>query len=291
MVVSMTGFGRSSIGNGQINVNVEIKTVNHRFTEFYFRMPRQLLVLEEKIKKTMSEYFRRGRAEIFVTVDGDGLINRKLQLDWNLLDQFFSEMEKVKEKYGLDDKPSIGDIVHIENIFTVEEEQTDSSELEEVVLDAVRNAALQVKKMRMEEGQVLKADLEEQLKKISTIVEYVKEFAPNVIEAYKQRLQQKMNEYTSGLVDETRLLNEVAIFADKVDINEELTRLQSHIRQFTKTLEDEGLIGRKLDFLVQEMNREVNTIGSKANDATIAGSVVEMKSTLEKMKEQVQNIE
>ncbi|WP_374721924.1 YicC/YloC family endoribonuclease [Peribacillus tepidiphilus] len=291
MVVSMTGFGRSSIGNGQINVNVEIKTVNHRFTEFYFRMPRQLLVLEEKIKKTMSEYFRRGRAEIFVTVDGDGLINRKFQLDWNLLDQFFSEMEKVKEKYGLDDKPSIGDIVHIENIFTVEEEQTDSSELEEVVLDAVRNAALQVKKMRMEEGQVLKADLEEQLKKISTIVEYVKEFAPNVIEAYKQRLQQKMNEYTSGLVDETRLLNEVAIFADKVDINEELTRLQSHIRQFTKTLEDEGLIGRKLDFLVQEMNREVNTIGSKANDATIAGSVVEMKSTLEKMKEQVQNIE
>jgi uncharacterized protein (TIGR00255 family) len=291
MVVSMTGFGRSSIGNGQINVNVEIKTVNHRFTEFYFRMPRQLLVLEEKIKKTMSEYFRRGRAEIFVTVDGDGLINRKLQLDWNLLDQFFSEMEKVKEKYGLDDKPSIGDIVHIENIFTVEEEHTDSSELEEVVLDAVRNAALQVKKMRMEEGQVLKADLEEQLKKISTIVEYVKEFAPNVIEAYKQRLQQKMNEYTSGLVDETRLLNEVAIFADKVDINEELTRLQSHIRQFTKTLEDEGLIGRKLDFLVQEMNREVNTIGSKANDATIAGSVVEMKSTLEKMKEQVQNIE
>ncbi|WP_153124151.1 YicC/YloC family endoribonuclease [Peribacillus tepidiphilus] len=291
MVVSMTGFGRSSIGNGQINVNVEIKTVNHRFTEFYFRMPRQLLVLEEKIKKTMSEYFRRGRAEIFVTVDGDGLINRKLQLDWNLLDQFFSEMEKVKEKYGLDDKPSIGDIVHIENIFTVEEEHTDSSELEEVVLDAVRNAALQVKKMRMEEGQVLKADLEEQLKKISTIVEYVKEFAPNVIEAYKQRLQQKMNEYTSGLVDETRLLNEVAIFADKVDINEELTRLQSHIRQFAKTLEDEGLIGRKLDFLVQEMNREVNTIGSKANDATIAGSVVEMKSSLEKMKEQVQNIE
>ena len=291
MVVSMTGYGRGFCESENVRVQVEVKTVNHRFCEFNIRMPRQLLVLEDKIKKQLSSYIRRGRAEVFISVEGDGLIHKKVDVDWSLLDQYMTNLDAISANYHLHPNSSIQTIPHLEGIFLIQEEQTNSNELEVLILSAVQQAGEQLKNMRIAEGLQLKKDILQQIEKIQASAEEVAQYAPLVIQQYQERLQQKMAEFTSGLVDETRLLNEVAIFVDKADINEEITRLNSHLSQVLITLDNDEQKGRKLDFLLQEMNREVNTIGSKANDSRIAMEVVEMKSLLEKIKEQVQNIE
>lgn len=291
MVVSMTGYGRGFCENEHLRVQVEVKTVNHRFCEFNIRMPRQLLVLEDKIKKQLGSYMRRGRAEVFITVEGDGLIHKKVAVDWSLLDQYMTSLDAISTNYHMHPNSSIQTVPHLEGVFLIQEEQTNSNELETLITSAVQQAGEQLKSMRVEEGLQLKRDILQQIDKLQTAANQVIQYAPLVIQHYQERLQQKMSEFTSGLVDETRLLNEVAIFVDKADINEEITRLNSHINQVLTTLDSEEAKGRKLDFLLQEMNREVNTIGSKANDSRIAMEVVEMKSLLEKIKEQIQNIE
>ncbi|MBD3106786.1 YicC family protein [Bacillus sp. AGMB 02131] len=291
MIVSMTGYGLGTSESERLKVRAEVKTVNHRFSEFYVRMPRQLLVLEDKIKKLLATYIRRGRAEIFITIDGEGLLTKRLEVDWSLLDQYMSHLNEVTYKYNLHPNDALQNITHLEGIFHIHEEQTNTSEVEELVMEAVKQAGEQLLAMRKAEGMRLQEDIAEQLKNFSDAADQVKEYAPLVLEQYKQRLQTRMTEFASGIIDETRMLNEVAIFTDKADINEEITRLKSHLSQVYETIESDAAIGRKLDFLVQEMNREVNTIGSKANDAKIASQVVEMKSLLEKIKEQVQNIE
>ncbi|WP_028392910.1 YicC/YloC family endoribonuclease [Bacillus cihuensis] len=291
MVVSMTGYGRGKAEQDKIKVTVEMKTVNHRFCEFVIRLPRQLLVLEDKLKKKASECIRRGRAEIFITVIGEGLVSKKLMVDWELTNQFFSLMNQMKEKYQLDTSVTLHEVLQLEELLSVEEEPTENKDMETVLFAAFMEALENLKEMRLQEGIELYNDLQEQLGKFQVVVDELKQYAPSVSYQYRERLAQKLNDFTNGLVEESRLLTEVAIFADKADINEELTRLESHKIQFLNALEHKEPIGRKLDFLVQEMNREVNTIGSKANDSTITKNVVEMKSLLEKMKEQVQNIE
>ncbi|MFJ7976338.1 YicC/YloC family endoribonuclease [Peribacillus sp. JNUCC 23] len=291
MVVSMTGYGRGKAEQDKIKVTVEMKTVNHRFCEFVIRLPRQLLVLEDKLKKKANEYIRRGRAEIFITVEGEGLVSKKLKLDWELSDQFFSLMDKVKEKYQLETSVTLHDVLQLEELLSVEEEPTENKDMEQVLFDAFMEALEKLKEMRLREGVELYNDLQGQLEKFQVVVAELKQYAPSVGDQYRERLAQKLTDFTNGLVEESRLLTEVAVFADKADVTEELTRLESHKLQFLDTLEHTEPIGRKLDFLVQEMNREVNTIGSKANDSIITKNVVEMKSLLEKMKEQVQNIE
>ena len=291
MVVSMTGYGRGFSESEKLRIQVEVRTVNHRFCEFQIRMPRQLQMLEEKIKKKLTTYIRRGRVEVFVTIEGDGLLHKKVEVDWNLVDQYMSSLDAITFKYQMHPNNLLQTISSLEGVFLIQEQQADTTDVEILLMQAVEKAGEQLKDMRIVEGLVLKNDIKSQLDKLLVLVESLKEYAPLIIEQYRTRLQQRMMEYTSGVVDETRLLNEVAIFTDKADINEELTRLNSHISQFGMIVEAEEAIGRKLDFLVQEMNREVNTIGSKANDAKIAMKVVEMKSLLEKIKEQVQNIE
>jgi len=291
MVVSMTGYGRGFSESEKLRIQVEVRTVNHRFCEFQIRMPRQLQMLEEKIKKKLTTYIRRGRVEVFVTIEGEGLLHKKVEVDWNLVDQYMSSLDAITFKYQMHPNNLLQTISSLEGVFLIQEQQADTTDVEILLMQAVEKAGEQLKDMRIVEGLVLKKDIKSQLDKLLVLVESLKEYAPLIIEQYRTRLQQRMMEYTSGVVDETRLLNEVAIFTDKADINEELTRLNSHISQFGMIVEAEEAIGRKLDFLVQEMNREVNTIGSKANDAKIAMLVVEMKSLLEKIKEQVQNIE
>jgi len=291
MVVSMTGYGRGFSESEKLRIQVEVRTVNHRFCEFQIRMPRQLQMLEEKIKKKLTTYIRRGRVEVFVTIEGEGLLHKKVEVDWNLVDQYMSSLDAITFKYQMHPNNLLQTISSLEGVFLIQEQQADTTDVEILLMQAVEKAGEQLKDMRIVEGLVLKKDIKSQLDKLLVLVESLKEYAPLIIEQYRTRLQQRMMEYTSGVVDETRLLNEVAIFTDKADINEELTRLNSHISQFGMIVEAEEAIGRKLDFLVQEMNREVNTIGSKANDAKIAMKVVEMKSLLEKIKEQVQNIE
>ncbi len=291
MVVSMTGFGRGVYEAEGFQIHAEIRTVNHRFSEFHIRMPRQLLMLEDKIKKQLTPYIRRGRAEVFISLDGKALIEKKLDVDWDLLDQYMGIMERISDKYGLHPTSSPEDASKWEGVLSIKEVHAFPPELEKGILAAVNMAGEQLKGMREAEGKLLNEDIRKQLVSLSEAAEEVKKHAPSVIHQYKERLQQRMQEFSAGVIDETRITSEVAVFADKVDINEELTRLNSHITQVDAALKSGNTIGRKLDFLVQEMNREVNTIGAKANDSRIAAQVVEMKSLLEKMKEQVQNIE
>lgn len=291
MIVSMTGFGRSKAELETCSVTVEIKAVNHRFLEFNIRMPRQLLVIEDKIKKKIAEQVTRGRIEVFVTLEGTGHSTSKVVVDWQLLEQYVQSIKAIQNKYEFAHAISLQDVLQRSDFISIDEDHGGNEELEQLVLDAIENAALQLKQMRIIEGKVLESDIHKQLKLLSEKVILLRECAPKVVKLFADRLKKRMEEFTNGLIDEARMVNEIAIFADKVDINEELTRLESHISQFQKIMKLAEPIGRKLDFLLQEMNREVNTIGSKANDSSIAREVVEMKSSLEKMKEQVQNIE
>lgn len=290
MIVSMTGFGRSNVEWEKLSVTVEVKSVNHRFSEFNIRMPRQFFVIEDKIKKKISEYVTRGRVEVFITLAGTEHIPSKVNVDWQLLDEYIHSIKVIQEKYQLE-KISLHDILMREDLITIDEKQADNEELQLFVLNAIGEASQQLQEMRVREGKVLEEDISSQLSTLEKKVVSLREYAPNVVHHYMERLRRRMDDLANGVIDESRLVNEVAIFADKADINEELTRLQSHIDQFQKIMKMNEPIGRKLDFLLQEMNREVNTIGSKANDSDVAREVVEMKSLLEKMKEQVQNIE
>lgn len=291
MVVSMTGFGRSKAESERFSVTVEVKTVNHRFCEFHIRMPRQLLKTEEKIKKKLGEHIKRGRVEVFVTLEGEGAVSRSVHIDWQALDEFVHHISEIKNRYGITGEVELRDLLNREEIIHFEEKETGNEELERLVLAAIEEAGSQLVQMRKLEGAALESDVSHHIGLLKENIGSVKTCAPDVVEQYRDRLNKKMTEFLAGQAVEDRILTEVAFFADKADISEEVTRLESHVSQFSEIMKAKEPLGRKLDFLLQEMNREVNTIGSKANDSRIAKEVVEMKSLLEKIKEQVQNIE
>ncbi|MCL6585774.1 MAG: YicC family protein [Anoxybacillus sp.] len=291
MVCSMTGFGRSKQTTERMSVIVEMKSVNHRFCEISIRLPRQLVIFEDKIKKVISQYVQRGRVEVFITIEGEGWTKRKLHVDWQLLNDYYEQLKEAAARFMLKDGVTLEQLFQLEGVVEVVEEEVGNEEVEQLLLTATEEAAKQLKMMREEEGKALTRDIQEQLSVIAQCVQNVHQFAKEVAEQYRTRLMKRMNEWVQGAIDETRLLTEVAILAEKADINEELTRIRSHIEQVEHTLQRKEPVGRKLDFLVQELNREMNTIGAKANDGRIAVQVVEMKSALEKVKEQVQNIE
>lgn len=287
----MTGFGRSQKDSNEFFLTVEVKSVNHRFCEYQIRMPRQLLKIEDKIKKKLNEYIYRGRIEVFVTLAGNGAVHRKVNINWLLLEEYYQYILKIKEKYGLHSEITIQELLQREEWLQFDEVDLGNEELENLISLAVEEAVNQLMVMRLAEGKELEADIRKQLYELEESINIVKQYSPLVVNAYQERLTKRLTDFLAGTIDEQRILSEVAIFADKADINEELTRLQSHIRQFEETLQELDPIGRKLDFLLQEMNREINTIGAKSNDYNIAKEVVKMKSLLEKVKEQVQNIE
>ncbi|MGF6951186.1 uncharacterized protein (TIGR00255 family) [Neobacillus sp. B4I6] len=291
MVISMTGFGRAKTESDCFSVNVEVKTVNHRFCEMNIRMPRQLLKIEDRMKKKLNQYIRRGRVEVYVSLEGEGVVTRKVIVDWKLLDEYYQFIKQAREKYDVEGTLTLQNLLSRSELLHIEESEAGNEELDNLVLAATEEAARFLTQMRMAEGEELKKDLLAILSQLESHVFELQKFAPLVVQSFKERLTKRMEEFVNGQLDETRILTEVAVFADKADINEEVTRLKSHFQQFLQTLESMEPIGRKLDFIVQEMNREANTIGSKANDSNIAKKVVDIKSLLEKLKEQVQNIE
>lgn len=291
MVYSMTGFGRGKKANDRLTITVEMKSVNHRFCEVTVRMPRQLLMFEDKVKKIILQYVKRGRVEVFVNVEGEGLTKKKLQVDWQLLSDYYQSLQEANERFSLQDRVTLSQLFSLEGVTEIVEEEAGNEEIEQLLIDATHEAALQLKGMREAEGRALINDIREQLSFITACASQIQMFAPEVSEQYRERMVKRVGEFLQGAIDEVRILTEVAIFAEKADINEELKRIHSHVEQFTAAICSDAPIGRKLDFLVQELNREINTIGSKANDSRIALQVVEMKSALEKIKEQVQNIE
>ncbi|QGQ46911.1 YicC/YloC family endoribonuclease [Metabacillus sediminilitoris] len=291
MVVSMTGFGRAS---GQINscfLTVELKSVNHRFLEISVKMPKQFMWLEDKIKKLISQYVSRGRIEVYVNIEGESLVDKSINIDWVLLTQFVDSLKQIKARFSLNDEISLDHILSLGEGLDIKEEPKSNVDIENVLLHTVKSALQKLTEMRKTEGEQLALDLKQRLVAMTNITVDLESTALSIIEQYREKLQKRVSEYVSGIIDENRILTEVALFADKADISEELTRIHSHIYQFGESLQANGPIGRKLDFIVQELNREVNTIGSKANDSQIAKNVVELKSIIEKLREQVQNIE
>ncbi|MDR4886555.1 YicC/YloC family endoribonuclease [Fredinandcohnia sp. QZ13] len=291
MIASMTGFGRAKKESNTFYVQAELKSVNHRFCEINVRLPRQLLFLEDKIKKAIGEHVKRGRVEVFLTIEGEGLVTKTISIDWNLLDALVTSTKQIQDKYQLTEQITTGQLLSNENILSIEEKEMENQELETLILEVIESAALQLRQMREVEGKALIEDIFLFLGQIEENIHTIKVYAPRVVSHYRDRIEKRIKEYIGNEFDENRILTEVALFAEKADISEELTRLESHISQFRETVQTNEPIGRKLDFIVQEMNREINTIGSKANDSLIAKHVVDLKSLLEKIKEQVQNIE
>lgn len=289
MVVSMTGYGKAILSNEQYKIHIEMKAVNHRYLETIVRMPRQLLSYEEAIKKIVAEYTSRGRVEVFVTIEG--LLQRTLQIDESLIQQYKKAIENLS---GENHNKSIYnpiDLLKLPEVTTVSEVEQINDNFEELLLTTTKNACKQFFDVKCKEGGQLKKDLLERLTAIEACKKLIAKYSPLVLISYREKIQSKLAEVELTAVDEQRLLTEIMLFADRCDISEELVRLTSHLDLFNETLQLKESIGRKLDFIVQEMNREVNTIGSKANSLDISKQVVEIKNNLEKIREQVQNIE
>lgn len=287
MVVSMTGYGKAILSNEQYKIHIEMKAVNHRYLETIVRMPRQLLAYEDSIKKIVSEYTSRGRVEVFVTIEG--LLQRTLQIDEGLIKQYKEAIENLA--VGEQSIYNPIDLLKLPEVTTVTEVEQINDNFEQLLLSTTKNACEQFYQAKCKEGNQLKKDLLERLSAIEDCKKLITVQAPIVITSYREKLLSKLADVELTNVDEQRLLTEVMIFADRCDISEELVRLASHLELFSETLQLKESIGRKLDFVVQEMNREVNTIGSKANSLEISKQVVEIKNNLEKIREQVQNIE
>lgn len=291
MLVSMTGFGRSKKDKGEYSVIVEVRSVNHRFFDCHLRLPIQLGRLEDKIKKQLNRHLKRGRIDCFVTVEGSVLTKKQLHIDWNLLDEYYQFITELKKRYNFTGNIELANFLGKNDLISVLEVEDGEEDLEILILEAADEAAKECLKMRREEGEKLTGALEQFLNQLEEEIERVEIYAPDVIKQYVKRLEKRMKELLDGGIDNDRILAEVAVMAERSDISEEITRLYSHISQFRASLSSDEPIGRKLDFIVQEMNREANTIGSKANNGDISRSVVQMKTIIEKIKEQVQNIE
>ena len=292
MIKSMTGYGRcEEILSGK-KISAEIKSVNHRYSDYSVKVPRSMLFLEEKVRKKASEYITRGKVDIFInieTYDGD---DREVILNESLAKSYIEAAEKLRDAFGLKDDISTMSICRFNDIFKTERKEEDEDKLWADVESVLEKALVAFTDMRKREGERIYQDLRARVDYMKETAKVVDENSPRVVADYKARLYEKIKDTLGDrAVDEGRLLTEVAIFADKVAINEETVRLASHFEEYYGILDSDEPAGRKLDFLIQEINREINTIGSKANDLFISKKVVELKAELEKMREQIQNIE
>lgn len=294
MVKSMTGFGRAEYLDDKQRIIVEIKTVNHRYIDINVKMPRDFIALEERIFKLVKNYINRGKVDIFVTYNNIQTQQSTVIINEDLVISYIESARIIAEKLGITNDITANSIIKIPDAFTVLKNETDLDEIWDVLQKSCTQALLNVTEMRQREGSAISRDLLDILNSINSYFDAIKVRSPFVPIEYKDKLGARLKELYSdsnGVVDPQRLAMEVALFADKCCIDEEIARMTSHISQAHKILTEDGSIGRKLDFLVQEMNREVNTIGSKANDAEITVNVIALKSEIEKLREQIQNIE
>ncbi len=292
MIKSMTGFGRAEeVLNGR-DILVEIRSVNHRYYEFSSRIPRAYGYIEEKLKSLLNGRIARGKTEVSVTVSSVEGKEAVIEVNEAIASGYVDALRKANEKLGLTDDITLSQMMRLPDIFTVRKVQDDEDQVWQDVKTVTEKALDNFVRMRETEGVRMKEDLLFRLENIEKMVSDVEVRSPEVNAAYRDRLYNKIKEVLADKnVDESRLLTEAAIFADKTAVDEETVRLRSHINQFRSMLELDEPVGRKLDFLIQEFNREANTIGSKAQDAKITKTVVELKSEIEKIREQIQNIE
>ncbi len=293
MIKSMTGFGRGACEDEIHSFKVEIKAVNHRYNDISVKMPRHISYLEEKIKKMVKEKINRGKVDVYINLDYSEDSSTEIKVNIPLAKSYKAAFEQVSNELGLMDGVDLSNILSISDIIKTEKKEIDEDIIWNSLKEALEIALLDISKMKKTEGQALKLDMEKRLKLIETIVLDIEKRSPKLVEDYKNKLSQRVEALLDQDMEiyEERIAQEVVFFADKSNIDEEIVRLKSHISQFSTILDEGELIGRKLDFLIQEMNREINTVGSKANDMYISQDVVEVKSEIEKIREQVQNLE
>ena len=292
MIKSMTGYGRAqgSFSGGEIAV--EIKSVNNRYLDCGVKLPRVYAFAEDSIKSLVQKTISRGKVDVFININAAGADNVQISVNRPVVEGYLSAMKQIAADYDVRDDISVSTLTRMGDVFLVEKREEDETEVQEALLSVVSEALAAFDAMRTREGEALKNDLLGKADDILLLVSKVEERSPVTVAAYRERLTAKMREVLENTaIDEARIVQEAAIYADKVAVDEETVRLRSHVAQLRQMLTDGGVIGRKLDFLMQEMNREANTIGSKGSDVEQARNVVDIKSELEKIREQIQNIE
>lgn len=289
---SMTGYGRSRQVLDGREITVEIRSVNHRYLEYSARIPRMYGYLEEKLKTFLQSSMSRGKVEVTVTIQNLTGGDTVVQINQALAKGYLDAMRSQAEYLGLKDDLTLSTLTRFNDVFTLQKLEEDQQVVWNSVQQVARQALDQFLEMRRREGERLKLDLLQKLELLNGHVAAVEEQSPKTVAAYRERLLQKMEELLADrCIDQQRILLEAGLYAEKIAVDEETVRLKSHLEQFAQMMEQSGPVGRKLDFLVQEINRETNTIGSKAQDLAVTRRVVEMKSEIEKIREQIQNIE
>ena len=292
MIRSMTGFGRSEQTLDGREITVELKSVNHRYFEMSSRITRAYAFLEEKIKSRIQQCVSRGKLDVFVSVVNTGEKQANVIVNHSLASGYVAALRELKQTYSLSGEAAISDITRFGDIFTVHMAPEDEDEIWGSVMPVLDDALDKFIAMREREGEKLRDDVVSRSNSILKLVDYVDKHSPETVKKYRQRLEERIKDVLQSVeIDEQRMLTEAAIFADRVAVSEETVRLRSHFDQMFSMLDSDSAIGRKLDFILQEMNREANTIGSKVQDADLAHTVVEIKGELEKIREQIQNIE
>ena len=293
MAISMTGFGRGEFKNDNYHFLVECKTINHKYCDINVRLPRKISFLEDKIRNYVKNFVKRGRVDLYIKLDLIGSEDVNLKFDDKLATQYVNILKEIKEKFDLQDDISVMNVAKFPEIVKCEEKEEDEDLYWSMLKEALDMSMEKLTQMRKEEGEKLAIDTIERCDILANLIDEIEKYSNTVVDEYREKLNNRISEILENpsIIDENRLAQEVAIFADKSSITEEIVRFRSHIEQLRKTVEKNDSIGRKIDFLFQEMNREVNTTGSKSSNINITNLVVEVKSELEKIREQIQNIE
>ena len=292
MIKSMTGFGRCEVQEAERKIVVEMKSVNHRYLDVNIKMPKKLNFFEAAIRNELKSYIQRGKVDVFITYEDYTESNVCVKYNKELAAEYMGYLNQMAEAFSLDNDVRVSCLSRYPEVFTMEEQTIDEEKMWLLLERAIKGAAEGFVETRIKEGENLRDDLLEKLDGMLAHVEFITLRSPQIIAEYKQKLEDKVKELLEDTkVDENRLLMEVTIYADRVCVDEELVRLKSHIETTKETLQQGGSIGRKLDFIAQEMNREANTILSKSNDLEISNRAIELKTEIEKVREQIQNIE
>ena len=292
MVKSMTGYGRSEVSRDDRKVLVEIKSVNHRFLELGIKIPRKLNYLDAEIRNVCKDTLERGKVDVFVTYENLGEGDESIRYNKDLAKQYFDAYSQISEDLGTENDIKTSHLMRSPDVITIESGEDDEEEVKSIVMEALVDALNELVASRTAEGERLKADVLAKLESIKENVAFIEEKSPVIVDEYKEKINEKIRELLDdNQIDEARITQEVTMFADKISVDEEIVRLKSHVDSMIEAFDEEGAIGRRLDFITQEMNREANTTLSKTTDKDISEVAITLKTDIEKVREQIQNIE
>ncbi len=292
MIKSMTGFGRCETADEKRRCTVELKSVNHRYLDISIRMPKKLNLFENAIRNLLKEYMERGKVDVYITYEDYTCDSYALRYNQTLAAEYLEHLNAMAEQFHLENDIRVSTLSRYPEVFVMEEQEPDEKELWNTLEETLRTACANFRESRILEGENLKKDLTAKLGELLTCVDFIEKRSPQIMQEYRLRLEEKIKELLGERqIDDSRIATEVTIYADKICVDEETVRLRSHILSMKDTLEKGGAMGRKLDFIAQEMNREANTILSKANNIEISDTGIDLKTGIEKIREQIQNIE